>query len=113
FGAPAPAIPAQVAAPAPAPAPAPMAAAAAAPIHAPALLPATVQPVVATAQEPATPPLPPDFAARASTLLSTGWLTRAARRAEPMVSQVMSVAAQPDGADRDDAIREAVSSLGG
>jgi tetratricopeptide (TPR) repeat protein len=111
YGAPAPATPAQVAAPAPAPAP--MAAAAAAPIHAPALLPATVQPVAATAQEPAAPPLPPDFAARASTLLSTGWLTRAARRAEPIVSQVMTVAAQPDGGDHEDDIREAVSSLGG
>jgi tetratricopeptide (TPR) repeat protein len=114
FGAPAPAVPAQAAAPAPAPTPAPMAAAAAAPIPAPALLPATVQPAVATVQEPATPPVPPDFAARASTLLSTGWLTRAARRAEPLVSQAMAVAAQPDGAaDREDDIREAVSRLGG
>ena len=87
-------------------------AAAAAPIHAPALLPATAQPVVAAAPAPP-PPAPPDFEGRAAELMSTGWLARTARRAEPQVSQLMALAAQPDGARRDDDIRMAVSGLGG
>ena len=80
---------------------------------APATAPVTVVPavVVPPPPPPAAPPLPADFAARANELLAS-WLPRAARRAEPLVAHVLVVAAQADGAQRDDEIRIAVNALG-
>jgi hypothetical protein len=67
--------------------------------------------VVAPPPPPPAPPLPADFSARAAELLAS-WLPRAARRAEPLVAHVLVIAAQSDGAQRDDEIRIAVNALG-